>query len=141
MIAGQNRPLSVVQQGAALKRVQPHSVVRYSGHQDMIWKGHVQPTPMSCEYEVEIGYQLKHFPRTRVLKPELISPEGERIPHMYDQKRLCLFHPKFGDWRPTMLIANSILPWAALWLFYYEVWLAVGEWHGGGEHPRRRSDL
>jgi hypothetical protein len=29
----------------------------------------------------------------------------------------------------------SRLPWAAIWLFYFEEWLASGEWKGGGEHP------
>lgn len=95
----------------------------------------VQPSPLSCEYDVEIRYQLPHYPRTKILKPELLRPNGKPIPHMYNQERLCLFHPRWHDWRPTMLIAKSILPWASLWLFYYEVWLATGEWLGGGEHP------
>jgi len=25
-----------------------------------------------------------------------------------------------------------------LWLFYYEIWLATGEWCGGGVHPEKR---
>ncbi len=39
-----------------------------------------------------------------------------------------------------MTLADTILPWASLWLFYYEVWLATGEWVGGGEHPGERED-
>jgi hypothetical protein len=34
-----------------------------------------------------------------------------------------------------MVLADTIIPLASLWLFYYEVWFATGEWLGGGEHP------
>jgi hypothetical protein len=27
------------------------------------------------------------------------------------------------------------VPWAYLWLFYFEHWLATDEWQGGGKHP------
>ena len=34
-----------------------------------------------------------------------------------------------------MLIADTIVPWTCEWLIHYEIWLATGEWHGGGEEP------
>jgi len=35
-----------------------------------------------------------------------------------------------------MIIAITILPWASLWLLYYEIWLLTGEWCGANqEHP------
>ena len=34
---------------------------------------------------------------------------------------------------------ETIVPWASLWLYYYEVWHATGEWLGGGEHPIARK--
>lgn len=30
------------------------------------------------------------------------------------------------------LISDTIIPWVADWLLYYELWLATGEWLGGG---------
>jgi hypothetical protein len=39
-----------------------------------------------------------------------------------------------------MRIDNTIVPWAILWLFYFEEWLSSDEWKGGGEHPLE-SDL
>ena len=33
-----------------------------------------------------------------------------------------------------MPLANTIVPWVADWLYYYEVWLFTGEWEGGGIH-------
>jgi hypothetical protein len=32
-------------------------------------------------------------------------------------------------------IDQTIVPWAALWLFYFEEWLSSDQWKGGGEHP------
>ena len=34
-----------------------------------------------------------------------------------------------------MLLGNSVLLWASVWLFFYEVWTVTGKWLGGGEHP------
>ena len=34
-----------------------------------------------------------------------------------------------------MQLATTIVPWCSEWLFYYELWLATGEWLGGGVHP------
>lgn len=34
-----------------------------------------------------------------------------------------------------MLIADTYIPWAIEWLYYYEIWLVTGEWCGGGIHP------
>lgn len=33
-----------------------------------------------------------------------------------------------------MLIAKTILPWTALWLYYYELWLDTGKWLGPSSH-------
>jgi hypothetical protein len=34
-----------------------------------------------------------------------------------------------------MLLATTTVPWALLWLFYFESWLVTGAWDGGGIHP------
>jgi hypothetical protein len=34
-----------------------------------------------------------------------------------------------------MKISDTIVPWAVLWLYYFEDWLATDEWKGGGKHP------
>ena len=73
--------------------------------------------------------------------------KGKKIPHTYgtDEKtggtRLCLFLPRhlsdenYGEWRPQLKLSETILPWAALWLFYFEQWLFTGVWEGCGAHP------
>jgi hypothetical protein len=40
-----------------------------------------------------------------------------------------------------MLLATSIVPWLLAWLIDYELWLATGEWLGGGmPHGSTKSD-
>jgi hypothetical protein len=39
-----------------------------------------------------------------------------------------------------MAVADTTVPWTALWLYHYEVWHATGEWLGGGiDHHRGRK--
>ena len=35
-----------------------------------------------------------------------------------------------------MRLFDTLIPWTAEWLWYFEDWLATGVWSGGGEHPR-----
>jgi hypothetical protein len=105
----------------------------------VIWTGRVQPTEMSCTYLVQVAYVLGFRPKLSVIDPPLRRRNGtEKIPHLFPGDFLCLFQPRYGEWLGSMFIADTIIPWAALWLYYYEVWHATGEWHGGGEHPQVR---
>lgn len=54
---------------------------------------------------------------------------------MYGQESLCLYLPNSGEWTPEMPIAVTIVPWASVWLYFYEFWYATGEWLGGGVEP------
>jgi hypothetical protein len=97
--------------------------------------GRVQPNELSKTYKIQIEYVLRSRPRTEVISPKLTKRGGLPIPHMYEQKRLCLFTPWHHDWRPGSRISSTIVPWASLWLYYYELWHATGEWLGGGHQP------
>ena len=37
-------------------------------------------------------------------------------------------------------IADTIVPWAQEWLYYYEIWLATNEWCGGGHIPTSQDE-
>jgi hypothetical protein len=58
--------------------------------------------------------------------------DAAHIPHTYRGNYLCLYYPKFLEWTGGDFIADTIVPWASLWLFYYEMWHAAGVWFGGG---------
>jgi len=100
----------------------------------------VRPSPLSGEYTLSLTYKLKDSPKVRVVHPALQHREGSRPPHMYTHDQLCLYLPGAMEWDGTMLLATMIVPWASEWLLHYEVWVATGEWCGGGVHPRTKSD-
>lgn len=95
---------------------------------------------MSREYEIRIDYRPGDVPKVFVEEPDLVSlAGGRRLPHVYQKRpaRLCLYLPRAREWSGWMRIDQTIVPWAALWLFYFEEWLDSDEWKGGGEHPSR----
>lgn len=108
----------------------------------LISVGRVQPSTLSAAYKIEIRYKVGERPEVRVLEPRLTCREGEdRIPHMYDQECLCLYFPPANEWSGERSLGHSILPWVSLWLYYYELWHATGEWLGGGHEPVPRKPL
>jgi hypothetical protein len=76
-----------------------------------------------------------------LVEPKIQTRDGVKPPHLYPGDRLCLYRPGTGEWNRRMLLVETIVPWAAEWLLHYELWLATGEWFGGGEHPQiKRED-
>lgn len=99
--------------------------------------GSIQPTERSISYDIKIRYTVKNQAEVFVLKPELIrNDKGEKIPHMYMQKKLCLHMPNYRQFTNADYISDTIIPWTSLWLYHYETWHISGEWKGGGEHPK-----
>ncbi len=106
----------------------------------VVWTGCVQPTEMTCVYLIRVAYMLGLRPKVSVINPVLRRRNAtEEIPHLFPGNFLCLYQPRYQEWLGSMFIADTIIPWAVLWLYYYEVWHATGEWQGGGEHPRTRE--
>ncbi|MBV7317010.1 hypothetical protein [Shewanella sp. NIFS-20-20] len=140
--------IGIRDQYLALKQFCPGTVVISNNDKTVQWEGTLQPTPFSREYRVVIRYTLSHPPVCIVRDPDLPAlAEGRVIPHVYQNQtgirgtQLCLYLPvvkqksKVSEWQPTMFLANTILPWASMWLLYFEFWLSSGEWDGGGvEH-------
>jgi hypothetical protein len=140
--------IGIREQYLALKQFCPGTVVITDNDKTVRWEGTLQPTPFSREYRVVIKYTLSHPPVCVVKEPDLLALAGGReIPHIYQNQtdikgtQLCLYLPvvkqknKVSEWQPTMFVANTILPWASMWLLYFEFWLSNGKWDGGGvEH-------
>jgi hypothetical protein len=95
-----------------------------------VWRGPLQPRVTSPIYSVEIQYKLKTTPKVWVLSPPLSADAV----HLYGEKNLCLYWPKEWRWQADQLIAETIIPWTALWLYYYELWLDTGDWLGPSSH-------
>jgi len=94
------------------------------------WRGCLQPTPLSPSYTVLLTYQLNQPPKVHVTEPVLDPGHRDALPHVYEGDMLCLYTP--GEWRPTMNLAHTIIPWTAEWLLHYEVWRSTDHWEGGG---------
>lgn len=129
------RRLGLPEQLAFMRAVWRNFDTRILGA-SLLSRGFLQPTPLNGRYRVRIEYRPGFLPKAFVEDPPLRSrsPE-ERIPHVYEGPRPCLYYPKTQEWRPDMRISDTILPWLLLWLFHYEIWLAGGDWYGGGIHP------
>lgn len=136
----QQRDLTAAQQYLALGRCQACTGSGHLKKGKIRWDYTARPTPLSREYSLRLAFHQGRspVPRIWVRGPDLLELSGGvRLPHVYEQKppRLCLYLPRTGEWSPSLLIADTIIPWSVLWLFYFEYWLFTGEWAGGGVHP------
>jgi hypothetical protein len=129
------RRLNVREQAAWMRNHFPHFRAEVTGR-ELICQGSIRPTPLSREYKVIIQYEFGYRPRVFVPGGQLRRrDQGEPIPHTYADDEPCLYCPANAEWTSEMKIATSIVGWLALWLMYYEIWSATGEWQGGGiEH-------
>jgi hypothetical protein len=129
--------LTIAQQALTLRAYYP-SAECDARREVLRWAGKLQPTPMSPLYDIAVNYELGSPPKIYVLKPKLEIPKGKKLPHTYNQKkqRICLYYPNGNhpDWNRSQPISTTIIPWASEWLLHYEIWLATGEWIGGGIH-------
>lgn len=136
--AYRNFGISLPVQALRLKQAFPVSTVRLR-RQRLVWDGVLQPSHLSDTYHVRIEYRLGMRPIATVYGDNLQRVDDPALPHHYqvDPKRkriqMCLHLP--GEFSGRMLLVHTILPWASEWLLHYEVWLATGEWYGGGIHP------
>ena len=90
------------------------------------WKGALQPTPESHAYDVVILHEPDRMPLVCVERPSIRKDAW----HRYRDGSLCLYWPKEWRWSPRESLAETIVPWTAFWLYYYELWCVTGEWLG-----------
>jgi len=90
------------------------------------WHGTLQPSGKSPAYHVRVVYSPPKLPKVFVVSPPLES----NACHRYSDGSLCLYYPLDGSWTSDIFIAKTIVPWAALWLAFYELWLSTGTWYG-----------
>jgi hypothetical protein len=99
-----------------------------------VWVGTLTPGDMTATYKVRITYEVGKRPTVDVLDPKLVPrEEGGSVPHTFRPGRICLHLHE--EWDSTLYLHQTIVPWASLWLYYYELWHATGEWLGGGHEP------
>ncbi|WP_241822615.1 hypothetical protein [Herbaspirillum sp. C7C8] len=121
----------------------PNATWRINSGRELIYRFSISPSAVSRIYECELRVRPgKDAPEMFVLSPNLYElSDGKYPPHIYAHSgkgiKLCLWRPKYGEWKAAMKLSETYIPWTAEWLLYFENWLATGEWEGGGEHPPR----
>lgn len=93
----------------------------------LICKGVVQPTTQSVFYTIRLKYDGSHRPTVHIIDPVL---PYDRKAHMFKDKSLCLYYPKEQPWSNNLSISQTIIPWTAEWLVYYELYQYYGKWLG-----------
>lgn len=133
-------PLSLIQQKVALCIAYREASCSIDKKKNQLfWTGKIRPTALSQEYRVLLVYQLRKSPKVWVIGDELEKLDDINFPHKFDIDaenklvRICLY--RYSEFDSSKLLANTIIPWTIEWLYFYELWLATGEWLGGGEHP------
>jgi hypothetical protein len=116
-----------------LKKLYPQGRL-ISSHPGLIWECEFRPNPLSQPYKIRLVYRNNEKPQIYVTSGKLGRGKLSKLPHVYssDEQSLCLHYPSEKSWTPAINIADTIIPWAAEWLYHYEIWLVTGEWNGGG---------
>lgn len=101
----------------------------------------LRPTESSIEYRVKfVAKQNSKIVNVFVINPKIdLEENGKKVPHLYSDGSLCLFYPDYNEWHYTDSWLETLVPWTALWLFYYELWQETGQWLGGGVHGKKHE--
>ncbi len=130
------REKKLSEQIAYMKTKFPQFLTKFTSPSSMKVEGALRPSARSCLYEFVLKYKLSGMPNVTIVSPKLeLNTKGEKVPHLYSSGNLCLYRPKYKEFKKSDFLADTIIPWTALWLYYYELWHTTGEWLGGGEHP------
>lgn len=134
------RDKTIAEQLSAMRIKYPQFETCFTSNSGLKVTGALQPTSRSAAYNFVLKYNLNDSPKIKIVSPELKKNEkGEEAEHLYPNGYLCLYQPKYREFTRTDLITDTIIPWASLWLYHYEVWHLTGEWLGGGEHPKSKT--
>lgn len=134
------KPLPLAAQMKKLLDLFPNSKCSISCD-TITWVGELTPSAISSTYKIRILMHIGDAPKTFVIVPKSLTlADGKtKLPHVFSSSRqqLCLYYKE--EWNSSMLLVNSIVPWASSWLLFYEIWQITGIWDGGGvSHGKKR---
>ncbi len=135
--------LSLAKQQLALLQSFSGSECYIVGHKKLVWKGQLSPSILSRSYPVVLEYTFGHMPKVRVSGEGIKKIDAPDFPHVFhrdyekNEVEVCLCYG--NEFTPEMLLADTYIPWAIEWLYFYEIWLVTGEWKGGGIHHQQKK--
>lgn len=81
-------------------------------------------------------YHFGRHPQAWIESPPIVESQGpeNKLAHVYrgEDIRPCFFDPRSNEWTPRRFLGATAIPWLLEWLMSYELWLATGQWFGGG---------
>jgi len=134
----QRPPLSASQQYLSLRSNPACEGKGFLRLGQLSWTWQVAPSVIGRIYTLRVEFKEKGVPKVFVDQPDLVALAGGRkLPHVYSESptQLCLYLPSSSEWHGGLFISKTLVPWAALWLYFFEEWLASDDWKGGGVHP------
>lgn len=138
MVKIKDKKINIFVQAAKIKKCFPDSKLTTTSNK-LIWKGTLQPSPLSDSYDIKLEYIMGYHPSVFVINKKLELYTGKTVlPHVYSTEKqwLCIYYRKAREWTSQQFIADTIIPWTSEWLYHYEFWLATGDWHGKGIHGK-----
>jgi hypothetical protein len=92
-----------------------------------ILQGEIFVSPEISTYKISIKCSVERSPKVKILNPKI----KDNAKHLYNDKTLCLYHPTNFKWQEKPnIIVKQIVPWTAVWIYFYEYWLQTGKWIG-----------
>jgi hypothetical protein len=116
----------LVFEGLLVRERFPVFSARLIGNQ-LICRGRIRPAEFSQPYRVEMSYRLRNSPHVRIVEPAI---KAESKLHFYEDGTLCLYDWREQPWQTKFHLADTVVPWTAEWLLYYELYLLTGKWLG-----------
>jgi hypothetical protein len=109
----------------------------------LVCHGIIVPADGCESYHVTIKYRFDREPHVWITEPA-IRPSAAC--HMYEEDgSLCLYDHRESPWHEDMMVHQTIIPWTAEWIVFYELWKLTGEWlgpaapHGSGGKTREKQ--
>lgn len=103
----------------------------------MICSGTIVPSDHCDEYSIALSFRHGGVPKVRIKNPQ-IEPSPKI--HMYTDGALCLYDYREEPWTNKDNIHETIIPWTAEWLVFYEIYKDTGVWLGPeaphGDNPK-----
>lgn len=149
MIRQKKKPVTLAQQHFLIRKRYGSAVINSSiKRNDLNCLIRVKPTEDSREYELTVKCKSNKSPQAYLINQGILFSQNDNLPHVYECKyysekkefiRLCLYYPITEEWTNDMMIADTFIPWAIEWLYYYEIWRMTGKWLGGGHHGNKKE--
>ena len=125
-----SKAIPLVVQLHELKKRYTHSSGKIS-KSCLKWECRLRPQDITDTYLIQIEYRMKRKPVVYISEGRLSEEKDlNGVPHKYGvledgRVQACL---ERYDWKDTLFLADSIVPWAMEWALHYEMWLATGKW-------------